>query len=358
VLMNGVGFTNAMTGNGFFFDGGTSCVQLPLNLLPFANAAPFSIELWFETIAGGAILAQQSATAPDYPASGWLPMLYVGTDGHLYVQLFWDGVFNQISTSYPVNDGHYHHLAVTYDGLNEVAYFDGAAIGSKQLQFSNFTANFSCQFGTGYSQYWPAGNSGWFSFKGVIDHPSLYSTVLTAAQVKSIYNAGGAGKCSDELLPVIVTQPTNQTVVPGATAVFSVGAVSLLPLTYQWSLNASPIANATNAICLAPNVSAFDSGSRFTCAISTTRGSIATSAAVLIVSNTIPAPGINSALPSSDGVQLTLSGPPGAVFRILGSVDLRDWETIAIVTNDTGVKQFTDSAATNFNRRFYRIVMP
>jgi hypothetical protein len=46
--------------------------------------------------------------------------------------------------------------------------------------------------------------------------------------VQSIYQAGSAGKCLNEL-PVIVIQPTNETVVAGATAVFAFTNVTLLP---------------------------------------------------------------------------------------------------------------------------------
>ena len=195
VLINGVGFANAKVGTGFAFNGSTGYVQLPPNLYPLPNAQPFSIELWFETAAGGVILEQQAGAPFGYPSGGWVPDMYVGTDGNLYVQLFWDGMFDQISTSTPVNDGNFHHLAVTYDGANEVVYLDGAQIGAKPLPYSSYTSNFSCQFGTGYTQYWPAGNGGWFTFNGIIDQPTLYSNALTAAQVQSIYNAGSGGKC-------------------------------------------------------------------------------------------------------------------------------------------------------------------
>ena len=107
-------------------------------------------------------------------------------------------MFDQISTSTPVNDGNFHHLAVTYDGANEVVYLDGVQIGAKPLPYSSYTSNFSCQFGTGYTAGWPAGNGGWFTFNGIIDQPTLYSNALTAAQVQSIYNADSAGKCLNE----------------------------------------------------------------------------------------------------------------------------------------------------------------
>ncbi len=292
VLENGAGFTNALVGNGFAFAGGTGYVQLPPALFPFTNAGPFSFELWFETTAGGVILAQQNGTPP--PAggaltAGWLPYVYVGTDGNLRVQMFWDGTVNdQITTSTPVNDGLYHHVAVTYDGTNEMAYLDGAEIGVKSLPYSNLATNWFLQFGTGYTEYWPAGNGGWYAFDGVIDQPTLYSNALTAAQVLAIYNAGGAGKCMNVLQPVIVAQPTNQTIPAGATAVFSVSATSPLPLSYQWLTGATAVTGATNAALGLTNVPASLSGSQFSCVIASAVAVITSSTATLTVTTTPP----------------------------------------------------------------------
>ena len=355
VLMNGVGFINALVGNGFVFNGGTSYVQLPPNLFPFPNAHPFSIELWFETAAGGVILAQQAGTPFNSLGDGWVPDMYVGIDGNLYVQMFWDGAFDQISTSTPVNDGKFHHLAVTYDGVNEVVYLDGAAIGALALAYSTYTSNFSCQFGTGYTQYWPAGNGGWYSFNGIIDQPTLYTTALTAAQIQSIYNAGSAGKCTDELMPVIIAQPTNQIVAVGATAVFSVSAMSLLPLTYQWLGGATAVAGATNATLTLTHATT-NNPANYAVVITSPYGSVTSSVVTLTITNVTF--NVSATLLPNRDVQLTMTGLPGNVFRILGSTNLLDWQTIATLTNFTGTVQFTDPAATNFNCRFYQLVTP
>lgn len=57
-------------------------------------------------------------------------------------------------------------------------------------------------------------------------------------------------------------------------------------------------------------------------------------------------------------IQIGLTGFSGDVYRVLGSTNLVDWQTIASVTNVAGALQFTDPGATNFNHRFYRLVMP
>ncbi|HEX2711997.1 MAG TPA: immunoglobulin domain-containing protein, partial [Candidatus Acidoferrales bacterium] len=47
--------------------------------------------------------------------------------------------------------------------------------------------------------------------------------------------------------PSIMTQPTSQTVPPGQTATFSVGATGTAPLSYQWRKNGVAISGATSS---------------------------------------------------------------------------------------------------------------
>ena len=65
---------------------------------------------------------------------------------------------------------------------------------------------------------------GQFHFNGSMDEVSLYNRALSAVEVQAIYNAGAAGKCSGPTAPTITTQPTNQTVIVGGTATFTVVA--------------------------------------------------------------------------------------------------------------------------------------
>src|SRR5262249_56778059 len=61
--------------------------------------------------------------------------------------------------------------------------------------------------------------------------------------------------------PVIVTQPTDQTVLPGATASFAVEAIGSAPLFYQWRNNGIDIATGGNASTLTiRNVSPTNTG--------------------------------------------------------------------------------------------------
>jgi hypothetical protein len=66
-----------------------------------------------------------------------------------------------------------------------------------------------------------------------------------------IYNNAGTNTSEPATLtlaypPVIATQPANVTVLPGQAALFSVGVDGQAPFSYQWSLNGTTIAGATN----------------------------------------------------------------------------------------------------------------
>src|SRR2546430_2309153 len=109
--------------------------------------------------------------------------------------MFWDN-FARIISPGTVNDGRFHHVAVTYDGTTEVAYLDGTVIGSRPFTQIGYASSYFIQLGTGYTAgLWPAANGGWFYFHGVIDEASIYSRALTASEVSAIVAAASNGKC-------------------------------------------------------------------------------------------------------------------------------------------------------------------
>ena len=62
--------------------------------------------------------------------------------------------------------------------------------------------------------------------------------------------------------------------------------------------------------------------------------------------------------PPGGQLQFTVSGLAGDVYRVLGSTNLHDWQTIVSITNLSGTMQFTDPGSAGYTRRFYRLVMP
>jgi hypothetical protein len=82
--------------------------------------------------------------------------------------------------------------------------------------------------------------------------------------------------------PVIFTQPTNQTVVVGFNAQFTVTAVGTKPLAYQWSCNTTNIVGATNATLTLSNVQ-FTNAGAYVVTVTNSYGSTNSLPAVLTV---------------------------------------------------------------------------
>ncbi|HZU28599.1 MAG TPA: LamG-like jellyroll fold domain-containing protein [Bryobacteraceae bacterium] len=210
------GYAGGKVGQAFSFDGTNSFVSIPGGVFAWPNAGAFSFETWFKTSSDGVILGLQPAGAPYGVPPHYTPAIYVGADGKLYAQMFYDGGIQQSVSSFAVNDGAWHHVAVTYDGTNEVTYLDGANIGTQPITpYSDGTPPFYYQLGAAYTNSsWPQTPTGWFTFNGLIDEATVYSTALTASQVLSIAGAGSYGKCGP--YTISITGGNNQQVSAGS----------------------------------------------------------------------------------------------------------------------------------------------
>jgi hypothetical protein len=91
--------------------------------------------------------------------------------------------------------------------------------------------------------------------------------------------------------PTITSQPTNQTVVAGQTATFSVVANGTSPLTYQWQENQVNISGATSASYTTPATTSADSGTSFQVLVTNPVSSITSSPATLTV--TVASPSVS-----------------------------------------------------------------
>jgi Abnormal spindle-like microcephaly-assoc'd, ASPM-SPD-2-Hydin/Immunoglobulin domain len=107
---------------------------------------------------------------------------------------------------------------------------------------------------------------------------------VTTLSFNSSPALAGHGRNHSKLAaPRITAQPTSQTVTAGQTATFTVGVSGTTPLLYQWKKNGSPIAGATSPTYSTAAISASDSGSQFSVAVSNTVGNTSSNAATLTV---------------------------------------------------------------------------
>jgi len=94
--------------------------------------------------------------------------------------------------------------------------------------------------------------------------------------------------------PTITTQPANQTVTVGATAIFGVVATGTAPLSYQWQKNGANIGGATASSYTTPPTAAGDNGAKFDVVVSNAAGSATSTMATLTVNAADVAPTITT----------------------------------------------------------------
>ena len=294
-LMNGAGFASGEVGSAFNLNG--------VNQFVLANSAtPSSLNVGL-----GSGFTMEGWINPTTLLHGGFPLFEyersLGTSSGADVGVFiyanvtygaGDFLFNIVDTSGNIHPyysspglivaGAWQHIALTYDKASGVAalYVNGLAVGqtnfgsfTPQTSFTNLLIGARTTFGSVAN---PPDR-----MAGEMDEMSLYNRALSASEIQAIYQAGSAGKCVSSLAPVITTQPTNQAVLEGATATFTVGATGALPLSYQWSFNGTnAIVGTTNAMLTLANVKLSNAGP-YSVTVTNLYGATTSSNAVLTV---------------------------------------------------------------------------
>jgi hypothetical protein len=198
---------------------------------------------------------------------------------------------------------------------------------------------------------------------------------IVADATGSVYVAGvstGSGSGDDwatvkYVTPAIIARPPlSQTNAVGTAASLSVEAAGNLPLTYQWRLQGTNLADGaslsgvTNASLLIANVQTADAGG-YSVVVTNAYGS-ATSAVAQLTVTIPPSPGRFSNLSYSPATGFSFifrDASVGQAYRIQRSSSLAegswtDWQSFTY-TEPVGFLDFSATAATN---RFYRAVSP
>ncbi|MDB5267267.1 MAG: C-terminal target protein [Hymenobacter sp.] len=155
-------------GNALAFDGADDYVAGTTARLPQGNA-PRTLEAWVLTTAANGVIFNYG-TATTNLRSGILV-----SGGHLY----YVGEGNDLPGIKAFNDGHWHHVAATYDGTTLKLYVDGVLdISSTPSAFNTTGLNWSIG-----KRIPPLTSTE--QFNGRIDEARVYSTALTQAQVQA-----------------------------------------------------------------------------------------------------------------------------------------------------------------------------
>jgi hypothetical protein len=160
--------------------------------------------------------------------------------------------------------------------------------------------------------------------------------------------------------PSIAAQSSNQTVVAGSAVSFFVVASGTSPFSYQWRKDGTNLVGevgATNTIAAAQSPSA----GIYTVIVTNAAGSITSFVATLTIS--ITPPQITSIVPNVGGhVTLSGTGPVGETYRLLATTNVElplvNWPTVDAGVFTGGIFNVTDTQATNYPQRFYRIATP
>ncbi len=152
-------------------------------------------------------------------------------------------------------------------------------------------------------------------------------------------------------VPAVISPPTSQSVTAGTTVTLSVGATGSPAPTYQWRVNGTLIAGATNATLTLNNVQPANAGG-YTVVVANSIGLVTSSAATLTVSAGPVAPAI-TAQPQSQYVALGASTTftVGAAGTGLAYQWKKDGAPIAGATGAA----FTISRATAESMGFYSV---
>jgi hypothetical protein len=149
------------------------------------NLLNFTVEAWMRLVAptAGDLRVMNQQDGSNY----WLLHLNQVSPGDYQLTAWYslDGV-NNVHRGPNLNDGGFHHIAITRDTVNDLLtfYVDGAQAGTAVATASNVTYTIASDVAIGSTA---AGSQ---FFPGIIDEAVIYNTALTAAQIQENYLFG------------------------------------------------------------------------------------------------------------------------------------------------------------------------
>ena len=166
---------------------GSNPVALPSGLIH--NATSLAISVTFATTGDGVILAYQDQPLGSTPVN-WVPMLYIGTNGHLYFEFF-NGSSQPIESATQLNDGQLHTVTIQWSGSVLSFTLDSETSGTIS-SFSPLMLNMTYdELGTGYAGNYPAASNGYFPFTGTISNLTITAGTALLGALRPNLSAGG-----------------------------------------------------------------------------------------------------------------------------------------------------------------------
>ena len=186
---------NDISGNGYVgtltnvFDGVNDYLQLPNNFFSYPSLTTFSISLWFKSSqsTGGTLFGQQDSNNPS-SSSGWVPVIYLQSNGLIRVEPFWtNSISNFIVSTSSLNNNVWHCVTTTYSNGTNKLYIDGIYVTERTgLSLTNYTSVYYYMVGAGFSSARGLGSN---YFSGNISNFMFYNRSLASTEVLQNYNA-------------------------------------------------------------------------------------------------------------------------------------------------------------------------
>lgn len=169
------------------FDGADSVVQLPSGLIAGNTAQTLSLSFQAQPTSTGILASTGHSASTTSINSAATPIMYIGTDGHLYAQ-FWTGAVDPIITPTIVNDGQWHTATLVGTSSSQSLYLDGHPIGRHLGTISDTDPLAFVGAGVFNTKPWvnaPGGvtNAHWSYFKGRLADIQYTPAALSSDQL-------------------------------------------------------------------------------------------------------------------------------------------------------------------------------
>jgi hypothetical protein len=279
--------------NGFSFNGTSQYLSIThgtdnsVNGLPiYSSASGYTICLWVKgppvgtggnvndhyifgegsTTSGNPLLVLQTRNGTTAAATNKLDVFIRTTGGTPLV--------NHLKSTAIVFDNNWHHIAWVDDHGSAKLYVDGN-LDATSFNYV-YTAGSVTMNTTAIAALVRASVGGWFN--GSVDDVAIWQRPLSQIEVNQVRTNGIAIPAA----PEIVQQPVGSTNAMGDRATFSVSAVGLPPLAYQWFKNGAPLTNQTTRTLILTDLTANGSNS-YSVTITNVSGSVTSDSVPLVV---------------------------------------------------------------------------
>jgi hypothetical protein len=189
VTLGQTGAMSAAANKAAGFDAVDDDVQVG-DVYDYAGTASFSVEFWMKRTATNdtlwrPVIVKEDPGADWSSRQGWA--MWLAPNSNKVSMERWNGAASSgISTS-TINAGSWYHIVATYDGSTIRLYVNGTLNRSAASSLSMNDHTIPLRFGS-FGSYT---DSSWFSrYSGLLDDVAIYSSTLSAAQVRTHYNAG------------------------------------------------------------------------------------------------------------------------------------------------------------------------